>query len=210
MENPLILLLVKVPGIVFGFTFHEFAHGLVAYLFGDNTPKKEGRLTLNPLAHMDIIGLIMIFYMNFGWAKPVHTNPSNFKKRKLATLLVSLAGCVANILLAVLFAGLLKLLFVFNVDTEKFSLLYISVYYAITINLVLGIFNLIPLPPLDGSKILFNFISPRSYFKIIRYEYILQILLIVLVVTGIIPALVNPVIDYCLVLLEMLYKIKLI
>lgn len=207
MENPLISLLIKVPGIVLGITFHEFAHGAVAYLLGDSTPKKNGRLTLNPLSHVDIVGLIMLFFMNFGWAKPVHTNPSNFKNRKLATTLVALAGSVANILIAVFLTALLRILFLVNLDLNSYYLVYDIIHYGVMINIVLGIFNLLPIPPLDGSKILFNFIPPRSYFKIIRYEYILQIVLLLLLFTGIIPSLINPLVDYSMKFLYSLFQL---
>ncbi|NLK97972.1 MAG: site-2 protease family protein [Epulopiscium sp.] len=191
MNNPILEILIKAPGILAGVTFHEFAHGLTAYLFGDKTPKKEGRLTLNPISHIDPIGLILLFFMNFGWARPIHTNPANFKSRKPAMLMVSLAGPIANLLVAIVSALILKLLYMYNI---RYDLLYQILLYGIYINIVLAIFNLIPIPPLDGSKILFNLIPPRTYFKIIQYEYILQVVLILLIFVGFIPMIINPII----------------
>jgi len=191
LNNPILEIIIKIPGILVGVTFHEFAHGLMAYCFGDKTPKKEGRLTLNPISHIDPIGLILLFFMNFGWSRPIHTNPTNFKNRKPAMIMVSLAGCIANLLIAVVFAMILKLLNVYNIEYDLFFQILL---YGIYINIVLAIFNLIPIPPMDGSKILFNLIPPRTYFKIIQYEYILQIILIILLLIGAIPMLLNPIV----------------
>ncbi|NLM12668.1 MAG: site-2 protease family protein [Epulopiscium sp.] len=191
MNNPILEILIKTPGILAGVTFHEFAHGLAAYFFGDKTPKKEGRLTLNPITHIDPIGLILLFFMNFGWARPIHTNPANFKNRKYAMILVSLAGPIANLFVAVVSTIILKLLYMHTINYE---LIIQILMYGIYINIVLAIFNLIPIPPLDGSKLLFNLIPPRTYFKIIQYEYILQVVLIILLFVGFIPMLLNPVV----------------
>ncbi|NLK21730.1 MAG: site-2 protease family protein [Epulopiscium sp.] len=196
MTNPILDILIKLPGILCGLTFHEFTHGIIAHFFGDLTPKKEGRLTLNPIPHVDPIGLILLLFMNFGWARPIHTNPSNFKNKKKAMILVSLGGPIANLFVAAIFAIILKLMNIYHINAIQYNWAFEMVNYGIMINIVLGIFNLVPIPPLDGSKILFNIIPPRTYFKIIQYEYILQMLLIILLLTGIIPMLINPVITY--------------
>lgn len=191
MENPILEILIKIPGIIVGLTFHEFVHGLIAYMFGDLTPKREGRLTLNPISHIDPIGLILLFFMNFGWARPIHTNPSNFKNKKRTMILVALGGPIANLLVAIIFTIILKLMLYYNL---RYDLAFQIVQYGIYINIILGIFNLIPIPPLDGSKIFFNLIPPRTYFKIIQYEYILQIALIILLFMNIIPRFLNPIV----------------
>ena len=111
MENTILVILIKIPGIIVGLTFHEFIHGLIAYMFGDLTPKREGRLTLNPISHIDPIGLILLFFMNFGWARPIHTNPSNFKNKR-AMILVALGGPYSHVLVAIIFTIILKLCFI--------------------------------------------------------------------------------------------------
>ncbi|WP_058485422.1 site-2 protease family protein [Defluviitalea phaphyphila] len=194
MNNPLLNILIKIPGILIGITFHEFAHGLIAYSLGDKTPKREGRLTLNPIAHIDPIGLLLLFFINFGWAKPIHTNPSSFKNRKKAMIMISIMGPIANLLVAVLFTAILKIISSYNLSVDKYYILYQIINYGILINIILAVFNLIPIPPLDGSKILFNLIPPRTYFKIIQYQYILQIVLIVLLLMNVISKILDPIV----------------
>lgn len=140
-------MLYIIPAILAAITCHEFAHGFVSYKLGDPTPKRDGRLSLNPLAHLDIVGTLCLLLFGMGWAKPVQINPGSYKSRKVGTVLVSLAGPLVNYLLA--FLGLL---------------LYVAVsmagyrgdwfYYLAVINIGLGTFNLIPVPPLDGSHVL--------------------------------------------------------
>lgn len=149
---------------VISFTVHEFSHGFVSYLQGDNTAKEAGRLTLNPFSHIDMLGLLAIFIIRFGWAKPVPTSPNNYKNKRLGILLTSLAGPVSNLLLAFL-AALIGL----AINTQN-SIVEFFFEQLIYVNTTLAIFNFIPIPPLDGSKIFASLFGG----KIAEYIYRLQ------------------------------------
>jgi len=176
--------LYLLPGIIIGLTFHEFAHAQVAVLLGDNTPRLEGRTSLNPIVHIDIIGFILLLIAHFGWAKPVHINPANFKNPKRDDILVSLAGPTMNIIMACIFFILIKIMYLFftNVlDFSTFSILVSIFANAAYINIILCLFNLLPLPPLDGSHIVFSLagkLYSESYFKLARMSMIILIVLI--------------------------------
>ncbi len=173
------------PAIIIALTFHEFAHGYSAYLLGDKTAYHQGRLTLNPLPHIDVLGLIMLYFAGFGWAKPVPVNPYNLKGNKdRGMLLVSLAGPVSNLVLAFLGAFILGA-FLSNIDHfNKFIQMFIM------INCNLAIFNLLPIPPLDGSKILMG-AFPGSQAYIGGIEQYGTIVLVVLLFTGIFGKVLN-------------------
>jgi len=185
-----IRILLTIPGIILGLAFHEFAHAFVADRLGDPTPRNQGRLTLSPIAHVDPIGLLLIVLVGFGWAKPVEINPRYYRNPRRDDTLVSLAGPMMNILIAIIFAALTKIFLSSNVgllmsnDIARYTVLMF--YYAISINIMLSLFNLLPIPPLDGFHILSNYIPPRNY-KIIyflhRYGSIILILLILTNIT---------------------------
>ncbi len=145
-------ILLTLPSILLALTIHEYAHGLVAYKLGDPTAKEAGRLTFNPLAHLDLMGTIAIILIHIGWAKPVPVNPYYFRNPKRDMIWVSAAGPASNILLAFIFGILFQLLHFFGLLMQH-PVLYIVISFTIFINLILAIFNLIPIPPLDGSKI---------------------------------------------------------
>lgn len=185
-------LLFSLPGIIIALTFHEYAHALTAYLMGDNTAKQYGRLTLNPIAHLDPLGfLCLIVTRRFGWAKPVPVNDLNFKDRKKGLLLVSLAGPLSNFFLALVIAVVYRVVY-YNASPIILSMLQI----AYIINLGLGVFNLLPIPPLDGSKILDAFLTNKQRFYLRRYSAYSNIIIILLVFTGIISAILGPVIIF--------------
>ncbi len=166
---------------------HEVAHGWVAYLFGDTTAKYSGRLTFNPRSHLDPVGTLTLFLVGFGWAKPVPVNYNNLKKFRLGLFCVAFAGVLTNILIAT--AALLTLqLRVINPDSILFSVLSLLA----RINIMLGAFNLIPIPPLDGSKIVMAFLPKEQQESFMRFESFGFIVLIVLLFTG----LLNPVIEF--------------
>ena len=146
-------IITAVPAILWALTIHEFAHGWVAHKCGDDTALHAGRLTLNPLAHLDLFGTIAFIIMGFGWAKPVPVNPHNFRKPRRDDILVSLAGVTANLLSAVGFSLVLRVLLALP-PTKLISMLQVVVLQSIFFNLVLLFFNLIPIPPLDGSHVL--------------------------------------------------------
>ena len=175
------LLLSVVPALIC-ITLHELAHGYVAYRLGDDTAKRAGRLTLNPLRHIDIMGLLMMIVFKFGWAKPVPVNMWKFKNPKKGMAITAAAGPIANLLIALVFLFLYGFLFALLHRPGRslnwlLEMLYITAYLSIT----LAIFNIIPIPPLDGSKVLFSCISDRSYTKLMYYERYGMIILLVLV-----------------------------
>ncbi len=172
---------IMAPGLLIALILHEVAHGFVAYLLGDPTAKAQGRLSLNPLKHLDPIGTLAFFFVQFGWAKPVPINPRYFKNPRQGMMLTAMAGPGANFGLAALFALTLHTMPALGVPPG--NAMYLVCYYAVFVNLILGTFNLIPIPPLDGSNILAYFLSPRLAYKYMsfgKYGFILLIGLIVL------------------------------
>ncbi len=163
-KNPLAFVLVVVP-LLYSVIIHEVAHGWVAYSMGDPTAKWSGRLSLNPIRHLDPIGTLMVFLVGFGWAKPVPVNFNNISDRRKGLIFVSSAGIIANILFA--FAALL-LFRMFSTSTSGIAA--ILVYYLVQINITLAALNLIPIPPLDGSKILMGVAPERVRYFLTRME----------------------------------------
>lgn len=183
-------LLYSLPGIILAFTIHEYSHALAAYMMGDKTAKQFGRLTLNPIAHIDPLGfLCLVVTRRFGWAKPVPVNDMNFKNRKKGMLLVALAGPMSNFITALLIAAAYAL-FYDSLGVAVKSILTI----AYIINLSIGVFNLIPIPPLDGSKILDAFLTNKQKLFMRRYALYSNIIIIMLIFSGIIGAVLGPVI----------------
>lgn len=182
-------LLARVIVLFTAITIHEFAHGFVAYKLGDPTAKYAGRLTLNPISHLDPIGAVCMALFGFGWAKPVPVNPMYFKDRKRDNALVALAGPLSNILLAFVSTILTALFYVFvykdNKDMFAVEFIYIVLLQLAMLNISFAIFNLIPFPPLDGSKILAVFLSQRNYAKFLIYEHLCFPILLLLSFTGI-------------------------
>ncbi len=160
---------------IIAFTFHEFAHAFVAHILGDDTPKNFGRLTLNPMAHIDPIGLIFLLLFRFGWGKPVPMNPNNFKYPRLYEVIASLAGPISNFLLALIFMYQLKYL------SPIFSSFLILLFQTtIQINIMLGVFNLLPIPPLDGGHIISVFVPEEYKESYYRYQPIILLILFLL------------------------------
>lgn len=166
-------IIIQVCVVVMSITIHEYSHALSAYFLGDDTAKKAGRLKLNPISHIDPIGAIMLFVAHIGWAKPVPINPYNFRDMKRDTAITASAGPISNFILAILSALIMRGIMTLNgtaliQDAMMFQILQIAMtffYYSVYINVALGLFNLIPLPPLDGSKILGGFLSDEMYFR---------------------------------------------
>jgi Zn-dependent protease len=160
-------LLLLAPPILLALTFHEFAHAYVANRFGDDTAKRSGRLTMNPLAHLDPFGTLMIFIVHFGWAKPVPVNPYNLRNPKKDMLWISAAGPLSNMILALISGLLLRFIATSGMmpaPDSMLGLLIVMVVFSLQINLALAIFNILPIAPLDGSKILYG-ILPAGFAK---------------------------------------------
>ena len=164
---------------------HELSHAYVAYKLGDTTAKNEGRLTFNPLKHIDPIGMIMILLFGFGYAKPVPVSINRLRNPKRDMALVSLAGPVSNLVLAFVLNFIAYAIAALGSDSVIMEILYIFFYYGAYINLVLAAFNILPIPPLDGSKILAAVLPNRAYYKYMMYERYAMIALLVILVTGI-------------------------
>ena len=189
-------------------TFHETCHGLAAYRLGDNTAKRMGRLSLNPLKHVDLMGLIMMALFRFGWAKPVPVDMRNFKNPKAGMALTALAGPVSNVVLA--YAAVVLCNFVmFLADRLGSTWLLLALaqffVYVEIISAGLAVFNVFPIPPLDGSKVLFALLSDRAYDRLMRYEKYGMGLLMALLVTGAIDRPLGAMRDWLLTWLNSLY-----
>ena len=173
----LIRAVVSLPGIIIAMVIHEWAHARVAYALGDYTPKLDGRLTLNPAAHIDIIGMLMLFVVHFGWAKPVRINPNNFRNPRRDDILVSLAGPFSNLVMA--FVTLIVLLLLVKIGVPLSDGAYSVLQLIMIININFAIFNMLPIPPLDGSQVLRNLLPYKMayYFSYIeRYSFLILII----------------------------------
>ena len=175
----LLSMIAALPAIIIAMAMHEYAHAKVADILGDDTPRRTGRLTMNPFAHIDLLGMLMLFLLHFGWAKPVMINPANFKNKKRDDTLVSLAGPAANLIIA--FISAFVLFFINNHGIDVSSGLYTVISLMVIININFALFNLIPIPPLDGAHIVSNMLSPywqMKYWQWARYGFLMLILLI--------------------------------
>ena len=186
-------LLLSLPAVLWAITFHEFCHGYAAYRLGDPTAMRSGRLTLNPLAHLDPVGALLLLVARFGWAKPVPIDPRYFKNPARDMVIVSLAGAAGNIATAFVAGLLMRVMpkaILLNYAVLNFMVLMVF------INLGLAVFNLLPIPPLDGSKILYVLLPPRwmeAYYKLERYG---MLILMVLVIFGVVQQVMSPVVRF--------------
>ncbi len=175
-----------IPAALLAIIFHEVSHGYIAFLLGDRTAKEKGRLSLNPVRHLDIVGLLSMIFFGFGWAKPVPVNPYYFKNKKLGIVFVSIAGPLSNVIMAFVSLLLFRLLAsVFSPQTTVWIYTQIIVCEFLlcfaVLNIGLAIFNIIPVPPLDGSKILFSLLPARAFGFILKFERYGMLILLVLI-----------------------------
>ncbi len=186
--DTVIYALMTIVVVIFSLSVHELSHGFAAYKLGDPTAKFDGRLSLNPLYHLDPWGTLSMLFFGFGWAKPVMINPNYFKNLKRDTALVSLAGPISNFLLA--FLGMFGLLYLYPLTRSLYVFEFFSIW--VIANISLGVFNLIPIPPLDGSKIFLSLLPRKMYYEILRYEQFGFIILVIALYLNVL----DPVLDF--------------
>ena len=173
--------------------FHELCHGFVAYKLGDNTAKSAGRLSLNPFKHLDIVGLIAMMFLHVGWAKPVPVNMNSFKNPKRGMAITALAGPLSNILLAAVVLLLYGFLYIPLLKLGDFGYVIIETLGRTAVfSCSLAVFNIFPIPPMDGSKVLFALLPDKAYYKLMEYERYGMLIVLLLVITGVI----DPVLTY--------------
>ncbi len=197
----LLSLLLTIPGVLIAITFHEFAHGFAADKLGDDTPRNQGRLSLNPLAHLDPIGVVMLIFAHIGWGKPVQINPNNFNRKisaRTGEAIVSFAGPLMNFILAFVFAIIFYAIQAFApsfVPTQTGMIIMAMIQCTVLVNVGLGVFNLIPLPPLDGSKILMVFLpyNAKRWFE--DHTQLFYIIFLIIWITPISGRIISPVIE---------------
>lgn len=182
-------IMIRTIAVLVAIIPHEMAHGYAAYLCGDETAKNDGRLSLNPLHHLDPIGTICLIFFKFGWAKPVMINPNNFRDRKKGTFFVSIAGVLTNFILAIISVIIMKHIRLNNFVFE----LFMNIFW---FNIVLGVFNLIPIPPLDGSKLLFSFLPLKYEYYLIKYEKYGYIILLLLIMSNNLDKILIPMVNF--------------
>ena len=187
----LMQMLLSLPGIILAITFHEMAHGYAAESMGDDTAKLAGRLSPNPLKHLDPIGFLSMLIFHFGWAKPVPVNPSRFRNRRKGMIVVALSGCVTNLLL-----GFISMAAMYATQGLGNIYLQIILMYMTMYNIMFGVFNLIPIPPLDGADVLAEFLPYKarvSYMKFSRYG---MIVLLAMMVFGLFGYIITPIVNW--------------
>lgn len=187
MKKFLLDLLFTLPAVLVAITMHEFAHGLVSAKLGDPTPEATGRLSLNPFRHLDPVGILCLIFFHFGWAKPVQVNPYYYKNKKGGMVAVALAGPLMNFLIAFLctFGMGIILKTTGGYASEGMYYLFQFLNYGALLNIGLGAFNLIPIPPLDGSKVLGAVLPEQQYFGYMRYERYGSLVLVALLAIGV-------------------------
>ena len=195
-----ISLLLTLPIVMLSLSLHETAHGYLAWRLGDPTAKSLGRLSLNPAKHLDPLGFACMILTGFGWASPVPVNSRYFRKPRRDIALVAAAGPISNLLLATVFLLLLRFLgfgYLATLSPKtafQFNLIYFTLlflYYGVYMNVTLAIFNLLPVPPLDGSRILYRLLPPKLYYKVMQHERVVVLVVLALLLLGPLSALIN-------------------
>ena len=198
----LLSILLTLPAVIIAITFHEYAHAFAADKLGDDTPRMQGRLNLNPMSHLDPVGFFLLMFAGFGWGKPVQINPRNFNRNvrmDKGEAIVSIAGPLMNFILAIVSAIILAAVYMFA-NTSFLTLtvgniIYILLQELVIINIGLGVFNLIPLPPLDGSKIFINFLPYNARRWILEHSQIFYYIFLAIWITGLAGVIISPIIN---------------
>ena len=200
-----ISLLLSIPIVLLALSVHETAHGFVADKLGDPTARNYGRLTLNPIKHLDPIGTVCMLLFGFGWARPVPINSRYFRKPRRDMALTAIAGPISNLLMALVF-GLLFNLWCFLLSEAIYinsyfalnmaSYFYIFLYYGVSLNVTLAVFNLLPVPPLDGSRVVTAFLPPKAAYSYIKHERIISLVLMVALFVGVLSPVISLLSDF--------------
>lgn len=198
----LLALLLTLPAVIVAITFHEYAHAYAADKLGDDTPRMQGRLNLNPMSHLDPVGFMLLMFAGFGWGRPVQINPRNFNRNvrmDKGEAIVSIAGPLMNFILAIVSAIILGAIYMFAPASFLMStvgnVIYILLQELVIINIGLGVFNLIPLPPLDGSKIFINFMPYNWRRWILEHSQIFYYIFLAIWITGLASIIISPIIN---------------
>ena len=207
--SDIVLWLLSLPIVLLALSVHEASHGFMAYKLGDQTARNFGRLTLNPIKHIDPIGFVCMVLFHFGWAKPVPVNSRYFKKPRRDMALTAAAGPISNVLLSLIFAAILRFeIFLFKeyflsgileptLGFKIFTIVTYMTFIGVLLNISLAIFNLIPIPPFDGSRIAYTFLPVNLYFKVMKYErFIMLGILALMFFTPVFDVVVSPVINW--------------
>lgn len=195
MNTTISNLLYTIPAVLIAIVLHEWAHGFISYKLGDPSPKAEGRLSLNPLKHLDPVGTLCLLFFRFGWAKPVQVNPNYYKDRKMGMMWTALAGPIMNFIISfmtILIVIIILKFFPNFILTDLGYYVYNVLLVTSFLSISLGVFNLIPIPPLDGSKILFAILPEDMYFAYMKYERYGMILLVILLYSGVFSMILSP------------------
>ncbi|MHB8062967.1 MAG: site-2 protease family protein [Ruminiclostridium sp.] len=194
-----------IPGVLLGFVLHEFAHALMADKLGDPTPRSQGRISLDPRVHIDWIGFFLIVFVGFGWAKPVMTNPRNYKNPRRDDILVSIAGPFMNLLIAIVFMIFIKIFYVLNLFSSNEALqgnIVLLLLYTVHINVLLFVLNLLPFPLFDGYHVITNLFNTWKYRFFNLLEQYGMIIFILLAVSGVLDKILTPLVTSVFIYLQ--------
>ena len=201
-DGAILSLLLTLPGVLLAITFHEFAHANAADKLGDDTPRRQGRLSLNPKDHVDPLGILMLMFVHVGWGKPVEVNPRNYDRRfsmEQADAIVSAAGPLMNFFLSIIltltYCAIIKFAPISFYAATIGQVTLAIIFNAIIVNVGLGVFNLIPLPPLDGSKVIQPILPSKAKYWLINNQHIFYMIFLVLWVTGLAGSFISPIIS---------------